>query len=316
MSETADIQLRDLSVVFRTDRCAVGVIRRVSTVFKSGCITGIIGESGSGKSVLGMAILRLLPDNAEISGSCRYGQTELLALTESDLCGIRGRKIGLIPQNPDASMNPVLKIGRQLTEGLLHHRMAPRRAAENRAAALLRDLGFEQPQPVLRRYPFQMSGGMNQRTVTAMGLSCNPGWLIADEPTKGLDPVARKQVLERLKRIWAERRCGLIVISHDLLLVRRLCESVRVMYDGEIIEQGDCRMILEHPLHPYTRGLIRALPSNGMRPIPGAPKTGRDAVSSCVYFARCPERRPDCERSDMRDFERKDGRRVRCFLYA
>lgn len=311
-----DIRIEELCVKFLTPMGEVCAVKNLSAEFKMGRITGVIGESGSGKSVMGMSIVRLLPENSVLEGRCMYQGRDLYHITEQEMERIRGSGIGLIPQNPGASLNPSVKIGKQLREALLVHGIAGKKEAQKRVRELLADFGFEQPEQIMEQYAFQMSGGMNQRIVSVLGLSCDPRWIIADEPTKGLDSVVRKQVFGVLKRIWGERRCGMIVITHDLLLAYHLCDEVKVMYNGEIIEQGPCRLVMDAPCHPYTEGLIGALPSRGMRPVPGRPKEGKTGESSCIYYGRCPKACGRCRRQDMQNFPAGDGRKVRCFLYA
>lgn len=311
-----DIQIQDLCVKFLTPLGEIYAVKNLSAEFKMGRITGVIGESGSGKSVMGMSIVRLLPENSVLEGRCLYQGRDLYHMTDREIGRIRGSRIGLIPQNPGASLNPSIKIGKQLKEALVLHRLAGKKEAAELVRTRLSEFGFEHPEQIMEQYAFQMSGGMNQRIVSVLGLSCNPRWIIADEPTKGLDSVVRKQVYHVLKRIWNQRRCGMIVITHDLLLAYHLCDDVKVMYNGEIIEQGPCRLVMDQPLHPYTGGLIGALPSRGMKPVPGNPKEGKTGESSCIYYGRCPQACERCRRQDMQNFPAGDGRKVRCFLYA
>ena len=184
-----DIEIQHLSVCFDTAQGPVYAVNDLSTTFRAGRISGVIGESGSGKSVMGMSLLRLLPNTARVTGKCFFGEDELYSMPLRRLRRLRGAAIGLIPQNPGASLDPVMKLRRQLTEAITTHGRWKRREAEAQAAELLRRFGFEEPERILNQYSFQMSGGMNQRLVSALGLACRPGWVIADEPTKGLDEI-------------------------------------------------------------------------------------------------------------------------------
>ena len=195
-----DIEIQHLSVCFDTAQGPVYAVNDLSTTFRAGRISGVIGESGSGKSVMGMSLLRLLPNTARVTGKCFFGEDELYSMPLRRLRRLRGAAIGLIPQNPGASLDPVMKLRRQLTEAITTHGRWKRREAEAQAAELLRRFGFEEPERILNQYSFQMSGGMNQRLVSALGLACRPGWVIADEPTKGLDAVIRNQVYSVLRR--------------------------------------------------------------------------------------------------------------------
>ncbi|HIZ94539.1 MAG TPA: ABC transporter ATP-binding protein [Candidatus Flavonifractor avicola] len=310
-----DISIRHLSVCFETSAGPVYAVNDLSTTFRAGRISGVIGESGSGKSVMGMSLLRLLPNTARISGECWFGDQELCSMPLRELRKLRGAAIGLIPQNPGASLDPVMKLKRQLSEAITAHRRQGRREAERQAAELLRRFGFEEPEGILDQYAFQMSGGMNQRLVSALGLACQPGWVIADEPTKGLDAVLRNQVYAVLRQVYTELHSSMIVITHDLGLARKLCDDIRVLYMGRIIEQGTAEEVMEHPRHPYTAGLIHALPGRGMVPIP-PPDSERLAHRGCPFYPRCARAMARCGVERPGDLERPGGGKVRCFLYA
>lgn len=309
-----DIEIQHLSVCFDTTQGPVYAVNDLSTTFRAGRISGVIGESGSGKSVMGMSLLRLLPNTARVTGKCFFGPHELYSMSLRQLRKLRGAAIGLIPQNPGASLDPVMKLRRQLTEAITTHGKWNRKEAEAQASKLLRQFGFEDPEHILNQYSFQMSGGMNQRLVSALGLACRPGWVIADEPTKGLDAVIRNQVYTVLRQIYAEHRCSMIVITHDLALARRLCDDIRVLYMGQIIEQGTADEVMEHPHHPYTAGLIRSLPSQGMVPIP-PPDPNRLSHRGCPFYPRCSKAMPRCGKEKPGDYLLPTGGKVRCFLY-
>jgi peptide/nickel transport system ATP-binding protein len=311
----SDITISHLSVTFETSRGPVFAVRDLNTVFRAGQISGVIGESGSGKSVMGMSILRLLPNNAHVEGTCLYENEDLYTVPLRRLRQVRGGVIGLIPQNPGASLDPIMRIRRQITETIeAHDRKSGRRTADARAAELLRSFGFDEAERILDRYSFQMSGGMNQRLVSALGLACQPGWIIADEPTKGLDAVIRNQVYQVLRQICQEGARSMIVITHDLMLARRLCDDIRVMYMGQIIEQGPAENVMETPRHPYTQGLIASLPSRGMQPIPQA-DPARAADGGCPFYPRCARASSRCAAAQPGELPRPGGGSVRCFLY-
>ena len=310
-----DIEIRQLSVWFDTAQGPVKAVDGLSTTFRAGRISGVIGESGSGKSVMGMSLLRLLPNTARVTGECWFGGQELYSMPLRELRKLRGAAIGLIPQNPNASLDPVMKLKKQLTEAITAHGGKGKKGAEARAAELLRQFGFEEPERILGQYAFQMSGGMNQRLVSALGLACQPGWVIADEPTKGLDAVLRNQVYAVLRQVYTELHSSMIVITHDLGLARKLCDDIRVLYMGQIIEQGTAEEVMEHPRHPYTAGLIHALPGRGMVPIP-PPDSERLAHRGCPFYPRCAQAMARCGAERPGDMERPGGGKVRCFLYA
>lgn len=311
----SDIEIRHLTVSFETPNGPVPAVRDLSTVFRAGRISGVIGESGSGKSVMGMSVLRLLPNTARVSGECWFNGRDLYTLPLRELRKVRGAAIGLIPQNPNASLDPVMKLKRQITEAITTHGRLDRKGAQRQAAELLRQFGFEHPEQILEQYAFQMSGGMNQRLVSALGLACDPGWIIADEPTKGLDAVIRNQVYAVLRQIYTQQHSSMIVITHDLHLARQLCDDIRVLYMGQIIEQNTAVEVMEHPRHPYTAGLIGALPDRGMVPIP-PPDPDRRADCGCPFYPRCGRATARCGRETPGEYELPGGGKVRCFLYG
>lgn len=311
---TPDIRINNLTVSFDTVNGPVHAVNKLSTVFQAGKISGVIGESGSGKSVMGLSLLRLLPNTALVSGECFFGDKELQKLPLRELRKLRGASIGLIPQNPAASLNPVMRICNQITEAITAHDSVSRRISKERAAELLKQFGFEDPEAILSQFSFQMSGGMNQRLVSTLGLANRPGWVIADEPTKGLDAVIRNQAFSVLRQIYTEHHSSMIVITHDLHLARRLCDDIRVMYMGQIVEQGTAKEIMENPQHPYTKGLIHALPGRGMVPIP-LPDPARIRHSGCSFYPRCCYALSRCATERPSDFDRSNGGKVRCFLY-
>lgn len=313
---TADIAIKNLSVFFETPTGRIPAVQDLTTTFRAGRISGVIGESGSGKSVLGMSILRLLPNTAKVSGECWLGEKELYSLPLKELRKLRGSAIGLIPQNPNASLDPVMKLKRQFTEAItVHDGKKSRGEAETAAAELLEQFGFADAGGILDRYTFQMSGGMNQRLVSALGLANRPGWVIADEPTKGLDAPIRNQVYRVLRQIYTRNNSSMILITHDLQLARRLCDDIRVLYMGQIVEQGTAQAVMEQPRHPYTAGLIASLPSRGMVPIP-APKPERQDHQGCPFYPRCSRAMARCAQERPGDISLPDGGKVRCFLYG
>ena len=279
-----DIEIRNLSVCFETAQGPVCAVNGLSTTFRAGRISGVIGESGSGKSVMGMSLLRLLPNTAKVTGECFFGAQELLTLPLRELRKLRGASIGLIPQNPNASLDPVMKIKKQITEAITTHGRLGKRAAEAEAAELLRQFGFDQPQSVLGQYSFQMSGGMNQRLVSALGLACRPGWVIADEPTKGLDAVLRNQVYTVLRQIYTQHHSSMIVITHDLHLARQLCDDIRVLYMGQIIEQDTAGEVMGdgelRKLRGASIGLIPQNPNASLDPVMKIKKQITEAITT------------------------------------
>ncbi|CAG7629622.1 putative D,D-dipeptide transport ATP-binding protein DdpD [Paenibacillus solanacearum] len=273
----------------------VHAVNGVSLEIRPGEIFGIIGETGSGKSVLGLSIPGLLPGNCEVGGSIVFKGTDLLRVDRKRLRHWRGSEIAFIPQNPATSLNPVLTIGYQVAEAIARFRkMQRRKAIAAQAAGLLRDLRMPAPEQKLKSYPFQLSGGMKQRVLAAIGLAGQPSLLIADEPTKGLDAIVRNQVVDMLHRMAQATGAAMLVITHDLHVAEALCDRVGVMYAGQLVEEGRAGDIFQAPKHPYTKGLLRSMPGRGMVPIPGTGPSLTEQAEGCAFYARCGERRPVC----------------------
>lgn len=287
MSETL-IVIKQLNASFQTREGLVQAVDGASLELKRGQIFGLIGETGSGKSVLGLSLVRLLPAQASVSGSILYKGKDLLKLSPKEMRQIRGREIALIPQNPASSLNPVMTLGSQLREAIRAYAgRAGNKQLNSQAAGLLHAMNMPDAEQQLRRYPFQLSGGMKQRVLAAMGLAGSPSMLIADEPTKGLDALIRVQVTEMLANMARRTGAALLLITHDLDAARVLCDEVGVMYAGQIIEQGPAKELFAQPMHPYTRGLIASMPSRGMIPIAGTAPSLTDMPAGCKFYERC-----------------------------
>jgi len=260
------LSVENLNVTMSGPLGELSVVRKVSLELHRGETLGIVGESGSGKSVTALALMRLLPRNATVKADCaRLDGTELTALSERQMADIRGPKIAMIFQDPMTALNPVLTIGRQLTETYLRHRRATLAEARDRAAALLDRVGVSRPKERLDVYPHQLSGGLCQRVVIAMALICDPEVIIADEPTTALDVTVQAQVLDILAGLQSERGLAIIFISHDIGVVARIAHRVQVMYAGETVETGAMADVLSRPSHRYTQALLSAVPRRGMR---------------------------------------------------
>lgn len=308
-----NIRMEGLTVYFPVQNGTVKAVDHLDILIREGEITGIIGESGCGKSVLGMALIGLLPSYAKIGGKIWYQDRDLLQLSTKEMRLLRGREIGLIPQNPADSLNPVRKIRGQLLEALrLCGRDRKREEAEIRD--LLESFGFTKKETIQveNAYPFALSGGMQQRVAAAMGLASKPGWVLADEPSKGLDWELRRQMYATLK-LARKKASGMIMITHDLVLAQTLCDSVAVMYSGEIIEKG--KNVLKHPRHPYTRGLLNSLPGKDMKVMAGSAPSPQKEPPGCKFALRCPCRQEKCEKERPGCTGDQDEM-VRCFLYA
>lgn len=302
------IEIKGLRVAFQLPDSEVCAVDGVNIVLPDGKITGIIGESGCGKSVLGLALLGLLPPYAAVEGEILLNGEPLTLKRARSRLGI---EIGLIPQNPAESLNPARTISFHLKEALLPMRLSQKEAKE-RSISLLRKFGFPKSERILRAYPHELSGGMQQRVLCAIGSACSPKWILADEPTKGLDRDLRDQVQDTLRSLKEYSVESMLVITHDLPLTYGLCDSIAVMYAGQVVEMGEG--VLEEPLHPYTRAFLNALPENGFQPLTGiAPRSG-ERLPGCPFAPRCPHALAHCRRACPNNVL-INGRMVRCFLY-
>ena len=294
-SNNALLDVRDLVVQFRTMDGTVRAVDGVSFTVGEGEILGVVGESGSGKSVTVMSMLGLIPQppGKVAAGSALFRGSDLLRASKRRLRQIRGEEIGMIFQDPMTALNPVMKVGKQITEAIrIHHRSTSSAVALDRAVELLRLVGVPQPEERVHQYPHQFSGGMRQRAMIAMAIANGPALLIADEPTTALDVTIQAQVLDMLRRAQAETGAATIFITHDLGVVAELAERVIVMYAGRIMEQGTVRSIFTAPRHPYTVGLLRSLPSlkhdaTTLTPIPGSPPNLLAPAPGCPFQPRC-----------------------------
>ena len=261
------LEVRNLHVEFLSRRRPpVKAVDGVGFRVRRGTVVGIVGESGSGKSMTANAIVRLVPRPGVITeGEIRFHGEDLLGKSEAAMRAIRGKRIAMIFQNPMTALNPAFTIGRQMSDMLVYHERIGREDALARAAALLRQVGIPAVERQLDAYPHQLSGGMRQRVIIAMALSCGPELLIADEPTTALDVTIQAQILEILDQIAADPRRAIVLISHDFGVIARLCDEVAVMYRGVVVEQGAVERVLSRPEHPYTRALLGAIPHPGQR---------------------------------------------------
>jgi len=261
------LDVADLSVEFERRRKApLRVVDSVGFAVRRGTVVGIVGESGSGKTMTANAIMRLLPSGARIvSGQVHFAGMPLLDLPEDEIRRLRGKRMAMIFQNPMTSLNPSITIGRQMSDMLVHHERISRHEALGRARALLQEVGIPSVERQLDAYPHQLSGGMRQRVIIAMALSCQPDLLIADEPTTALDVTIQAQILELLDTIAANPNRAIIFITHDFGVIARICDEVVVMLRGQVVESGPVERVLTAPEHPYTRALLGAIPRPGQR---------------------------------------------------
>lgn len=309
----ANIKIQNLNVHFKTKLGNVKAVDNVSLELEKGKVIGLIGETGSGKSVLGLSILRLLADNAVVSGNILYKDIDLLSLDKTAMVGLRGKEIALVPQNPGTSLNPIMRVGKQVAEGIILHKKAKKKEAIDKALALMNK--FMMDDNILRAYPFELSGGMKQRVLAAIGISCNPIWLIADEPTKGLDAIVRSQVYETFSKIKERNDTGILLITHDLILAKRLCDKIAVMYAGDVLEIGLSKGILENPQHPYTKGLVNSQPHKHLKPMQGSSPSLIDLPKGCKFHPRCEYAMEKCYLQKPLLYKTAMGSEARCFLF-
>ncbi|HEU0202708.1 MAG TPA: oligopeptide/dipeptide ABC transporter ATP-binding protein, partial [Burkholderiaceae bacterium] len=315
------LKIDNLHTVLDTDSGLVRAVEALSLSIDQGETFALVGESGCGKSMTALSILRLLPDNGRVAeGSVRIDGTDLTRLPEARMRDVRGRRIGIIFQEPATSLNPVLRVGDQIVEVIERH--TPLRGAAARAKAIewLQRVGIPEPARRSDDYPFQMSGGQKQRVMIAIALAAEPDLLIADEPTTALDVTIQKQILELLRDLQRERRMALLLITHDLGIVAQMAHRIALMYAGQIVEVARVEAFLAHPRHPYAQMLFAALPDTGKRgqalaAIPGTvPPLDRE-FAGCRFVDRCPRAFAACGSTTVELLESGPTHQVRCLLY-
>ena len=319
------LDVRGLRTSFHTTDGVVRAVDGIDFQVRRGEVMGLVGESGCGKSVTSLSIMRLVaPPGRVEGGEVIFDGHDLLKLSRREMRDLRGERISMIFQQPTSSLNPVYDVGMQLGEVLELHRNMKRPAARNRALELLRMVGIPDPQRRLDAFPHELSGGMAQRVMIAMALACEPELLIADEPTTALDVTIQAQILDLMRTLQRETNTAMILITHDLGVVAEMCDRVAVMYAGEIVEQSDVATLFDEPKHPYTRGLIGAVPTLGstaeqLATIPGSVPNLIDLPPACRFAPRCylrteanvvlaDEKHPDL-------LEVAPGHDVRCWYY-
>ena len=303
MDEAPLLSVRDLTVAFDTRRGSFDAVSGVSFDVRPGRTLGVVGESGSGKSVTAMALMRLLPDSARVTtGEVRFGARDLGPLSDREMQSIRGRGIAMVFQDPMASLNPILTIGWQVMEPLMLQLGLGRRAARARAQELLSLVRIPSPAEIMRAYPHELSGGMRQRVMIAIALSCGPKLLIADEPTTALDVTTQAQILELLRDLQQRLDMSVLLITHDLGVVAEFADEVLVMYAGRIVERSPVMALFDRPGHPYTEGLLRSMPPlededpEILPAIEGNVASPFALPTGCAFHPRCPYAWEDCTR--------------------
>ncbi|HLY23571.1 MAG TPA: ABC transporter ATP-binding protein [bacterium] len=317
------LSVRNLKTYFYTDEGVVRAVDGLSYDLQRGEVLGVVGESGCGKSVHALSLMRLIPmpPGKIVDGEIRFEGRDLLKLSDEEMRKIRGNRMAMIFQEPMTSLNPVLTIGEQIAEAIILHQRLDKRAAWDRAAEMLDRVKIPLAKQRVKDYPHQFSGGMRQRVMIAMALSCNPSILIADEPTTALDVTIQAQILDLMRGLQREFGMSIIFITHNLGVVAEMCDNVVVMYAGRPIEHTDVRSTFREPKHPYTWGLLHSVPKLYLRqerliPIEGQPPSLIDLPPGCAFAPRCPFVMDVCVQADPPDYNVGPGHTAKCYLYS
>jgi len=310
------LRICDLRTHFSTEDGLVKAVDSVSLGIADREKLGLIGETGCGKTVLGMSVIRLLQPTTKIEGKIIYKGRDILQISEREMQKLRGREIAMILQNPTTSLNPVLKVGEQIAEAVHLHQGLGKKESWAKAVEMLGAVKIPDAIQRAEQYPHELSGGMRERAMIAMGLACDPAFIIADEPTKGLDQKTKAQIVTLLKETMEDR--SMMMITHDLGVAGEVCDRIAVMYAGEILELSKTKDIFENPMHPYTQGFINSLPSRGLKPIPGMSPSLIDPPSGCRFHPRCSLAKDVCRRMhpELATSHGNGDHGVRCHLCA
>lgn len=319
MSQSTVLEIKDLEVELYSEKGPLPVIDKVNLSIKEGEIVGIVGESGCGKSMLASAIMNLLNSPAQIAaGTIFYEGQDMTSLSPREFQKIRGNEISMIFQEPMTSLNPLMKVGKQIEEAIKAHEKVSNAELKERAIAAIRDVGIPQPEKVYHDIPSRLSGGMRQRIMIAMALVCHPKLLICDEPTTALDVTIQAQILRLIKKLRDETNTAVIFISHDMGVIYQMVDRVVVMYAGQFVESAPCKKLFEKPLHPYTIGLQNAIPQinkqqSSLQDIPGSVPMLDNLPEGCLFAPRCPFAKSECFTKKV-PLKLYDDHDVRCLL--
>jgi len=324
MTDDVILQVKDLKAYFKLDEGLLKAVDGVSFDLRKGETVGIVGESGSGKSVTNLAIMRLIPSppGRIAGGEVLFEGKDILKMNDAEVRGIRGNKISMIFQDPMTCLNPFLRISEQMVETIVLHQELDKKAAKDKAVEMLKLAGIPAPEKRIDQYPHQFSGGMRQRVMIAMALSCNPEILIADEPTTALDVTIQAQILETIKELSQRLGTAVILITHSLGVVAGMCDTINVMYAGRIVEHGTADDIFSDPKHPYTQGLIKSVPrldkasNQRLYSIPGQPPNVINLPECCPFFPRCERATDVCRSRYPKVVDLGSGHSVACWLYG
>ena len=316
------LQVKNLKTYFHTEAGLVKAVNDVSFDVEKGKTLGIVGESGCGKSMTSLSIMRLIEKPGKIEGGeILLDGEDIVKMSEDEMRKIRGKKIAMIFQEPMTSLNPVFTIGQQLIEALLLHENMTKKEAKERAIEMLKLVKIPLAERRFDEYPHQLSGGMRQRVMIAMALCCNPELLICDEPTTALDVTIQAQILDLINELKEKTGTSVMMITHDLGVIAEVADDVMVMYAGQVVEKASCDQIFDQPLHPYTDGLMKCIPklddddTKELSVIKGMVPSFDDMPAGCTFCPRCPEAREIC-RCKMPELVDVEGRKVRCFKYT
>jgi len=316
------LRVEDLTIKFKSRQGVVKAVDNLNFELAQGSSLGIVGESGSGKSVTSLTIMGLLQNaNTEITGNIDFDGLDLLKLSPHEMRKVRGNSISMIFQEPMTSLNPLHTCGKQIMEPILiHQKDVSKQEAKKQAIELLRMVGIPSPEQRFHEYPHQMSGGMRQRIMIAIALACNTKLLIADEPTTALDVTIQAQILDLMNSLKKKRNMSIIMITHDLGVVKEMCEEVVVMYTGQIVEKSPTELVFADPLHPYTKGLLNAIPKisskvERLEAIEGSVPDALNMPRGCSFHPRCKFATERCILESPPLFQLEDGREVKCFIY-
>ncbi|MGV8059329.1 MAG: ABC transporter ATP-binding protein [Smithellaceae bacterium] len=319
------LEIKELVTVFDTNRGRIKAVDGVSLTLQEGQTLGIVGESGCGKTMLALSIMRLIPANGSIiNGSISFQGQDLLKLSAEEIRARRGNEIAMVFQEPMTSLNPVIRIGEQIAEAIRLHQQLPAKDALALSIEQLREVGIPDPERRAQDYPHQLSGGMRQRVMIAMAMSCHPRLLLADEPTTALDVTIQAQILDLISALKEKNNMAVILITHDLGIVAQTAENVAVMYAGKIVENAQVDKIFANPLHPYTKGLIDSLPARCgddsddrqkyLKTIPGSVPSLYDLAAGCRFRERCSWAYSQCAKQEPELLEIKPGHFVACWI--
>jgi len=317
------LEIKDLCVEFKTVEGTVRAVNNLDYVLHKGEKLGIVGESGSGKSVSSLGIMQLIPNppGKITQGSIIYKEKDLVKTSEREMQKIRGNEISMIFQEPMTSLNPIIKCGKQIAETLRLHRGMGKKESMEAAIKMMKAVGIANPEARAHEYPHQMSGGMRQRVMIAMALACRPQILIADEPTTALDVTIQAQILDLIRKLNEEMETSVLFITHDLGVVSELCDTVLVMYAGRIVEKAAVKDLFANPMHPYSIGLLRAIPKISVdRPpletIEGVVPNPTERIDGCSFWPRCPWATEKCKCDEPPMVQVSEDRHVRCWKHA